>query len=137
MTIDINYVDEGRGVIMRICDEVNGKEVIDAQNKIYQQDKVSNLEYQIIDKSWCSEYNVTAEDIIEISTIFQKISKINSNLFIAIVESSMLQFSLTEVCQAHIADYVGDSKSFLNQNEALIWIREKLYKYSTNMSALE
>lgn len=137
MAIDIIYLDESRGVIMRICDTVNGKQVIDAHNKVYEQHMKTNQEYYIIDKSWCSEYNVSVQDIQDISRIYQKIAKLNSNLVLAVIESSLLQFSLTEACLAHIEEYIQDSKSFQTQNEAQIWIGNKLYEKNINCKALE
>ena len=63
MTIQVNYIDNGRGVEVLASGLVTGKELISAHTKIYAADKIRNQRYHIIDKSQCTEYDVTASDI--------------------------------------------------------------------------
>lgn len=137
MAVDIIYIDEGRGVIIRAYDEVNGKDLIKAYEKVYQQHKIINQDYHIMDNSWCSEYNVTANDIKFISAIDYKTVQLNSDIIKAVIESSMLSFSLTQLWQAHIESFLPNSKSFSNQMDALVWIREMLLEKLTLEEAIK
>lgn len=126
MTIEVNYIDNGNGVIIRQHDVVTGKEIINAHDEIYEQHKLCCQQYHIIDKSWCTEYNVTASEMKIISALDCKMAKHNSHIIMAVVESDYLHFSLTEVWQAYIEGVIKYSQSFTNQVDALRWIEEAL-----------
>ncbi len=72
--------------------------------------------------SLCTEYEVTAKDIALIAELDKKASIINPNIIVAIIESESLQFSLTEVWQEYVDEYLLKSKSFPDRNAALEWI---------------
>ncbi len=131
MAIDIIYVDDGRGVIIRTCDQVSGNELIQAHLEVYEQHKITKQEYHLMDNSWCSEYNVTVDELKVICQIDYKTSLINPDIIKAIIESSQLSYSLTDVWQAYTEDYIHHSKSFSDQTKALIWIRDLLYSCSS------
>lgn len=130
MAIDIIYVDDGRGVIIRACDQIYGKELIQAHLEVYEQHKNVQQQYHLMDNSWCSEYNVTAEELRVICEIDYKSSLLNPELIKAVIESSMLKYSLTEAWQVYTEDYIHHSKSFSNQTNALVWVRELLHSNS-------
>ncbi len=132
MAIEVIYIDDGRGVIIQESNVVTGKEIITAQVKIYEQHKLVRQQYHIIDKSWCTEYNVTASDIKIISDRDKKTAKLNPDIIMAVIESKSLQFSLTDIWQAHVESFIQHSKSFINKSDALVWIREILQKKAAN-----
>lgn len=126
MAIDVMYIDDGRGVLIRQSDTVTGKEIIAAQKWIYQKHLLKPQQYHIIDRSWCTEYDVTAIDIETIASLDVKCARLSPNMIMAVIESNYLQFNLTDVWQAYIEDKIKYSKSFSNQVEALRWIKERI-----------
>ncbi len=130
MTIKVNYIDKGRGVEILASGLVTGKELISAQAEIYAADKLSNQCYHIIDKSQCTEYNVTAADIETVAQLDRKAAQVNSALIMAIVESSTLEYSLSELWQAYVEPFIQHSQSFSNRMDAEQWIRDTLEEKS-------
>ncbi len=126
MTIEATYIDEGRGVIIRASNSVTGKEIIAINEKLLIQHGMVMQQYHIIDKSWCTEYDVSAADIEAISKLDKKMAEINSELIIAVIESKTLRFSLTEVWQVYVESFINHTKSFNNQVEAIAWVNNLL-----------
>lgn len=126
MTVEIDYVDGGRGVIYRLSDAVTGKEIIAAHDKVYVQHKMLTQQYHIIDKSWCTEYDVNASEINIIARLDCKMTERNPQMIMAVIESQHLMFNLTEVWQTHVEDFIQYSESFTNQVDALRWIKQLL-----------
>jgi len=124
MTIEVNVLENGEGVEILATGIVYGYEIIQAHKKIYDEKYLKNQKYHIIDKSKCTEYDVTAKDIEIIAELDKKASKINPNIIIAVVESESLQFSLTKVWQAYVKKYVFKTQAFASRKLALNWISE-------------
>jgi len=119
-------VDNGKGVIIRTSEKVCGKEAIDARMEVFEQHNIVEREYHILDNLMCTEYDVTADEIEMISNIDLKAAQINPDIIMAVVESTFLRFSLTDIWQAHIENYILHSASFINQVDAFLWIKEIL-----------
>jgi len=126
MTIVVNYIDNNTGVEILASDRVTGKEIIQAHSKIYAKDKLANQRYHIIDKSLCTEYDVTAADIEIISQLDEKAAQVNPSIIVAIIESKSLEFSLSEVWQAYVEPFIQHTHSFKNRADAEQWIRDTL-----------
>ncbi len=139
MTVEIDYVDGSRGVILRLSDVVVGKEIIAAYDKIHEQHNLLTQQYHIIDKSWCTEYDVSASELGIISRLDCQLSKRNPQMIIAVIESQYLKFNLTEVWQSYIEDSIHFSESFMNQVDALRWIKQSLQEvqYKSEVSFKE
>ncbi len=128
MTIEVYYVDDGRGVVVRQYGVVTGADIINAQCQIYRQHKLRRQTYHLIDKSQCSEYVVSAAEIKAIAANDCKIARLNNNIIIAIVESKILQFSLTDTWQLFVEDCIQHSCAFDSQTPAMLWVDKILRK---------
>lgn len=122
MAVEVNLLEDGIGVEIIATGTVTGREIIQAHKKIYDINMLHGQRYHIIDKSKCTEYDVTAHDIEIIAELDKQAAAINPKIVIAIVESESLHFSLTKLWQAHVDDYVFKTKSFLGRGPALEWI---------------
>lgn len=124
MGIRINILEQGRGVEVLAEGVVRGQDIIDAHKFIYDERYLKRQRYQIVDKSACTEYAVTADDIDAIAELDRKASRVNPDIVIAVVESRGLEFSLTELWQAHLAECTFLTKSFRDRESAIQWISE-------------
>jgi len=124
MSIQVNILENGEGVEIKAFGIVYGHEIIQAHEEIYNEKYLRNQKYHIIDKSKCTEYDVTAEDIASIAKLDKKASIINPNIIVAIIESERLLFSLTKLWQKHVEEYVFKTRSFVDRNTALEWVAE-------------
>lgn len=122
MSIKINILENGAGVEILAFDIVYGNELIKACKKIRNNKDSANIEYYIFDQSKCTEYAVSSSDIASIAAVDKKVSEINPNRIVAIIESESLEFSLTELWQSHVEKFGLKSKSFDNRIMAAHWI---------------
>lgn len=111
MPVEVNLL-EGSGVEIMATGLVYGHEIINANKEIINNESLGNIQYQLIDKSACTEYSVTADDINKIAKLNSLIAKANPNIIMAIVESKTLQFSLTELWQTIVKKYNFENSSF-------------------------
>lgn len=123
--MSIKIINNLEGIELLAIGSVNGSEIIDARHKIYDAKQViQNYKYILLDNSHCTEYNITANDIISIANLDIEASKNNPNIIMATIESEHLIFSLTEVWHAHIEEHITKTKSFSNRHSAITWIKE-------------
>ena len=124
MGIKVTILEDGRGVEVLAEGVVSGQQIIDAHREIYDERYLHRQRYQIVDKSACTEYRVNADDIEAIADLDRQASLINPNIRIAVIESSVLQFSLTELWQAHLADSKFLTRSFGDRESAMRWLSQ-------------
>ncbi len=69
---------------------------------------------------------MTADHIAKIAESDRKASLVNPDIAIAIIESRCLQFSLTDLWQAHLVDCSFLTRSLQHRDTALAWIAERI-----------
>jgi len=126
MTVTINFIDEGRGVEILASDIVYGHEVIAANKEIADSKELAGLKFHIIDKSNCTEYNVSSSDIFEISKYDRFFMQYNPNIVMAIIESKSLRYSLSILWQCIVNRQDLKNKSFIDRASALRWIKKQI-----------
>jgi hypothetical protein len=131
MTIQINYLDNGIGIEIIASGIVTGEEIIEAHKEIYNEENINKQKYQIVDRTHCTEYQVFANEIEEISEIDNDAEKINPNIIIALVSPTTLQFGMTRMWQAYLNEDHFVTKIFQDRKSADEWIKTQLQKHST------
>jgi hypothetical protein len=126
MAIQINYLDNGIGIEILASGIVTGEEIIKAQEEIYNEENLQKQKYQIIDRTHCTEYQVSSEDIERISDIDNRASEVNSYIIIAVVSSTPLQYGMTRMWQAYIKEDRFMTKIFVDRKSADEWIKLQL-----------
>jgi hypothetical protein len=126
MAIQINYLDNGIGIEIIASGIVTGDEIIKAQEEIYNEENLQKQKYQIIDRTHCTEYQVSSEDIERISDIDNRASEVNSYIIIAVVSSTPLQYGITRMWQAYIKEDRFVTKIFADRKSADEWIELQL-----------
>ena len=124
MAVEVNILENGEGIEIVATGIVNGREIIQVHEEIYDEKYLANQKFHIIDKSKCTEYDVTVNEIMSISKLDEKASATNPNIIVAIIESEYLRFSLSNLWQAKVNDFIFKTKSFLNRDKAMIWIND-------------
>ncbi len=126
MAVQINYLDNGIGIEIIASGIVTGEEIIKAQEEIYNEENLQKQKYQIIDRTHCTEYQVSSEDIERISDIDNRASEVNSYIIIAVVSSTPLQYGMTRMWQAYIKEDRFVTKIFVDRKSADEWIKLQL-----------
>ena len=125
MTVQINYLDNGIGIEIIASGIVTGEEIIEAHKEIYNEENLRKQKYQIIDRTHCTKYQVTAEEVDVISEIDNNASEVNPNILIAFVSPTSLQFGMSRMWQAYIKEDRFVTKIFQDRKSADEWIRSQ------------
>ena len=126
MTIQINYLDNGIGIEIIASGIVIGKEIIEAHKEIYNEENLRKQKYQIIDRTHCTQYQVTSEEVERISEIDNNASEVNPNIILAVVSPTSLQFGMTRMWQAYLEEDRFVTKIFQDRKSADEWIKSQL-----------
>ena len=126
MAIQINYLDNGIGIEIVATGTVTGEEIITAHKEIYNDENLRKQKYQIIDRTHCTKYQVSSEEVEEISDIDNRASEINPNIIIAIISTTSLQYGISRMWQAYIKDNRFVTKIFEDRASADAWIKNQL-----------
>ena len=126
MTIQINYLDNGIGIEIIASGIVTGKEIIEAHKEIYNEENLRKQKYQIIDRTHCTQYQVTSAEVQRISEIDNNASEANPNIILAVISPSSLQFGMTRMWQAYLEEDRFVTKIFQDRKSADEWIKSQL-----------
>ncbi len=128
MTIKINRIDDGIGIEIVATGSVTGEEIIEAHQEIYSTENLKRQKYQIIDRTECTEYIVSNEEVKEIAAIDTLASKTNPEIIIAVISSTDLQFGISRVWQAYVEESNFLTQVFRDKVEAKKWLEGQLNK---------
>jgi hypothetical protein len=126
MPVQINFIEDGLGIEFISSGIVTGSEIIQANEKIYTGEILSRLRYKIIDRTNCTEYNVTTKDIQIIASQDRKASQINPNIIIAIISTTPLQYGMSRMWEAYVDETGFQMEIFKDRGSADKWLRKKL-----------
>lgn len=128
MAIKINYIDDGIGIEIIASGRVTGDEIIEAHREIYNDDNLYRQKYQLIDRTECTDYDVSTEQVQKIAAIDNLASKSNPNIVIAIISPSDLQFGMSRVWQVHVQESNFPTQVFRDRVAAEKWLKDQLRK---------
>jgi hypothetical protein len=126
MPVQINFIEGGLGIEFISSGIVTGSEIIQSNEKIYTREILSRLKYKIIDRTNCTEYNVTTKDIQLIASQDRKASQINPNIIIAIISTTPLQHGMSRMWEAYVDETGFQMELFKDRGSADKWLRKKL-----------
>ncbi len=128
MPNEIQYTDDNIGICFSAVGKVTGKEIIESQSDIYQSKGFAKLRYWIVERSRCTEYEVSSDEVSRIAAIDNEAAKINPNLIIALISESDLQFGVSRMYEAQISADGFRTKVFRDRCTADKWIQSELNK---------
>ena len=128
MPIQIKYIDGGIGVEFIGSGLVTGADIIAANKEIYRNENFYRQRYQIVDRTKCTNYKVSHEEIIKIAEQDKVAAKTNPNIIIAFISTSPLQYGISRMYQAYVGDEGFLTEVFQDRKSAEKWIEEQLKK---------
>ena len=131
MPVQINTLDAGIGIEFISSGVVTGKDIIGANNLIYTHENLCLLRYKIIDRTTCTDYNVTPEEIRTIANQDKAAAKINPNIIVALVSTTPYQYGMTRMWGAYIDGTGLQAGIFNDRKSADTWLKSKM-RNSTN-----
>ncbi len=128
MPIEIQYTDDNIGVNFFAVGEVTGKDIIESEKKIFQSKGFVNLRYWIVDRSQCTKYEVSSDDVKKIAALDNDAAKRNPNLIMALISETNHQFGMSRMYEAYINEAGFQTMTFRDRDTAEKWIKNELHK---------
>ncbi|MGV7224650.1 MAG: hypothetical protein ACQ9MH_24430 [Nitrospinales bacterium] len=122
MSLDISYIDNGKGVYCAVNGEVTLDDFLKGSNEAYSEPYLKTQRYQIVDFTNCSSFNLSSDDMVVIAKMDKEISRVNPNIFIAIIAPSDITFGMSRVYQAYAEETGFKIEVFRNRELANVWI---------------
>lgn len=123
MPIRINYLHGGAVVEYISSGVVTGLEIIEANKKLYQRNNIIRLKYKLIDRSTCTAYRVTREEMKLIAAQDEAASKINRDITVLLVAPTDLQYGMTRMWQMLVEETGFRSEIFQDRESADAWLK--------------
>ncbi len=128
MPIEIKYIDGGIGIEFIGSGVVTGADIIAANKEIYRNENFSRQRYQIVDRTNCTEYRVSNEEIRIIAEQDKAASKTNPNIIVSLISTTDLQYGISRMYQAYVGDSGFLTEIFRDRKSAEEWIEEQFKK---------
>lgn len=122
MPVELEYVDDGAGVLMNGSGIVTGRELYAANAEIYSDQHVFDQRYQIVDFTNAERFDISAEDVRELAAQDCAGAERNPNIVVAIAGESDLIFGLARMWEAHVNESPLRTCVFRTVDEARQWI---------------
>jgi hypothetical protein len=126
MPIEIKFVGAGLGVEFIAKDLVTGAEIIEANKRVYRHKTLSKLRYQLIDRTNCTEYQVSNEEIEKIAAQDTEAAMNNPDIIEAFVATTDLQYGITRMYQALVGEHGFQTGLYRDRASAQKWLEDQL-----------
>ena len=126
MPIELKYVNGAAGVEFVCQGRVTGAEIIEANKSVYRHEAFVKLKYQLIDRTNCTDYQVSNAEIEQIARQDMGAAKINPNMIVVFVATTDLQYGLTRMYQAHVGNLGFETELFRDRSRAIQWLEDQL-----------
>ena len=126
MPVDVNFLDDGAGVELIISGATTGKENIEANSKLYTKETLSRLKYKIIDRTACTEYRITSEEIQLLAQQNIQASRINNKFIIVFVSPTPEQYGMTRMWQVYVEESYLRTEIFKDRQSANEFISKNI-----------
>lgn len=104
---------------------VTGQEIIDALEQAYATEDLSGLGYKLIDRTDCTEYRVTSDEVRRIAKLDQTLAMRNPDVYMLFISTTPLQYGMTRVWQAY-TDQTGLPREIFDDRAAAdAWLAER------------
>ena len=126
MATEIVFTDDGRGVIIAHTGIVNGEDVVSALQSVMADSRYPTVKYWISDRTGCTKYDVSTEQVTEIAKNTRAARNLNPSLLVALVSPSALQFGISRMLQNLTDEELSTTLVCESRDEADAWIIEQL-----------
>lgn len=130
MPIRINYFEDRKGVEYLASGTLTGLEIIAANKQVYTPTVLKELEYKIIDRTDCEEYDVTPDEIKSIVEQDVQASKIKPGFCHLLVSTTQVQYGMSRMWQMLTGEADLDVHHFMDRDQADEYIKERFYSSS-------
>jgi hypothetical protein len=124
MGYELEFVDNGRKVILSCYDSFSGADLIDIIAEVYSdEDRLKKLRYQLCDVTRVTELDMSNNDVKALIELEKKAVRINRDRMIAVTATSEITYGMARVWKSYMDVMVWDIKSmiFRDREAAFLW----------------
>lgn len=118
MPIEINDLENGKGIEYLASGTLTGREIIEANRQVYRPDILEHLDYKVIDRTRCEKYEVTSGEIRSIVEQDVEASARKPGLVILLVSITQVQYGMSRMWQTLTHEANLDVRHFRSRAEA-------------------
>ncbi len=126
MPVNIEYTEDGSGVILHAVGKVVGSEVIRHKLEMLQGDRLPRMKYWIIDRSQCTDYHLSAEEVQQIAQLDAQSAAINPRIITALISETELQFGMSRMYESLVEKAGLRTGVFRDHASAETWIQNNI-----------
>ncbi len=128
MPIDIRILHNGRGILYLCHGTVNGKDFIDANNRLLRsRDRLKQVRYGIVDVTEIDDIQISESELLTITAQDKKMAAfVLSGVVVAVIANDDLALRLARLWESFV-EYTGwETMTFTMKWKARSWIIEKV-----------
>ena len=126
MPIEIKVTEDGVGVEFIVSGVLTGAEIIEANKQIYGDSNFTNLKYQLLDRTACTDFQVSSDEVQDIAEQEIAAARTNPEMVVAFVSTSDLQYGVSRMYQAYVDDKGFETELFRDRQSAQEWINARV-----------
>ena len=126
MTIYLKFNDDRTGLEAIASNQVTISDFMGACSEAFNNTNVVNQKYQILDFSQCTDFELSSDDINNLSQLAINASKINPNIIMAIIAPTDLVFGMSRVYEVYAEESGFKIKVFREKSQAESWVETLL-----------
>ena len=128
MASQIKYTEDGLGIELSLSGSITGQDIIDALKQVYSDSRFVAARYLLADKTDCTEYEVSPDEVRQIAALDIVSSKVNPDLIEAHIAPSDIHFGTSRMWQAYVDQDRTTSHVFRDRKSALEWIHRNVIR---------
>ena len=126
MAIYLKFNDDRTGLEAIASNQVTISDFMGACSEAFNNTNVVNQKYQILDFSQCTDFELSSDDINNLSQLAINASKINPNIIMAIIAPTDLVFGMSRVYEVYAEESGFKIKVFREKSQAESWVETLL-----------
>jgi hypothetical protein len=124
MPIQVNIIDENRGIEFVLSGVAYGSDIINAHRKFHSREANAVLKYKVIDKSRVTDNRISIEEVKTIAELDKELLKQNPEMVVIFVSARDQEISTAQQWTALLRDYYERLHFFNSRQEADEWLKE-------------
>jgi len=124
MPIELQYRDDGAGVVYVCTGVVTASEFTEANEEVYAEESVDRHRYQLIDSTATERLEVSVEDVKAHSEMDRRAAARNPQIAIAVVGPKDATYGISRMWQAHVDESEIRIAIFRSIPESERWLEE-------------
>ena len=123
MSINLKFTDDKQGIYVTLEGKVTLEDFKVGASEAYSEENIHTQNYQIIDFTNCSSFDLSSSDMQEIAIIDKEASKVNPDIKIAIIAPTDVAFGMSRVYEAYADETGFDIMVFRNSEDVEAWLK--------------